>query len=76
MTATTQRSIHMARGCGPGDLETGCACPKEACGHVDSARALPGCVQHGDRYAQTMRSMHLSTNCPGGRPGRRTEVKP
>jgi len=64
MTATTQRSLHMTRGCGPSDLETGCLCPKEACGYVDSARANPNCAQHGPNQARTMRSTHLSTDCP------------
>ena len=56
----------------PGSYKGGDVASEIECYLVDDDESVSAAV----RFAQTMRSMHLSTKCPGGRPGRRTEVKP
>lgn len=55
---------HVTRGTGPSHLEANCPCPKEACGAVDSARAVDACTQHPAARARTMRNIHLASECP------------
>ncbi|WP_109030088.1 hypothetical protein [Streptomyces rubrogriseus] len=44
--------------------ETGCPCPKAACGLVLADLIRPDCPAHA--AARSMRQSHPTRNCPGG----------
>lgn len=57
-------SMHIGRSFVGHPLEDDCPCPQEACGLVDTAKAVPTCEQHGAGMAKTLRQMHFEAQCP------------
>ncbi len=47
-------------------IEVDCPCEKAPCGLVILQRADPGCTQHPQKRAKTMRQGHTADRCPGG----------
>jgi hypothetical protein len=61
---TIHPGYHVARGCGPSELEADCPCPTEPCGAVDTRRTVAACEQHPAERARTMRQIHRADQCP------------
>jgi len=64
MTGAVWAGDHVGRDFTGTRPETGCPCPKAACGLVLAAAIRPDCPTHA--AARSMRQSHPTRNCPGG----------
>lgn len=62
-------SFHVGRSWTGTEVEDGCPCPKEPCGLVDIARAVPECDHHPVERMKSMRQGHKAAACPGATKG-------
>jgi hypothetical protein len=64
--AMADRVMHVSRHwTGPGAREEECPCPKEPCGFVDTAKAVPECQEHPPNRCKSIRDSHWIEQCPG-----------
>lgn len=57
-------TMHVGRSWTGTRIEDECPCPKEACGLVDTARAVPECTQHPVSAMKSIRQGHFADRCP------------
>lgn len=56
--------MHVGRSWEGREIEDACPCPKEPCGLVDQARAVPECDEHHPSKACSIRQSHPGLLCP------------
>lgn len=63
---------HVGRSAFGTALEDGCPCPKEPCGLVVRAKAVPECTEHPLERHKTIRQGHPANRCLGNKPDAQT----